>query len=57
MAAIKNEIGVPTDVAKLLDRLEANQQRMENAVKAVLAEFTATRPNSSFKPKPLHGSA
>ena len=43
MAAIKNEIGVPTDVAKLLDRLEANQQRMENAVKAVLAEFTADK--------------
>lgn len=39
MAAIKNEIGVATDVAKLLGQLEANQRRMENAVEAVFAEF------------------
>jgi hypothetical protein len=40
MAALKNEIGVATDEARLLERLEANQRRMENALKSVLSEFS-----------------
>lgn len=40
MAALKNEIGVETDVAALLSRIEDNQVRMENAVKEVLVRFT-----------------
>jgi hypothetical protein len=40
MAALKNEIGVKTDVATLLNQIEANQTRMENAVKEVIARFT-----------------
>lgn len=40
MAAIKNEIGVATDVAKLLEQLKTNQLRMENVLKGVLAEFS-----------------
>lgn len=39
MAALKNEIGVKTDVATLLNQIEVNQMRMENAIKEVLGRF------------------
>lgn len=39
LAAIKNEIGVPTDANALLNQIEENQDRMEKALKLVLAEF------------------
>jgi hypothetical protein len=40
MAALKNEIGVKTDVAVLLTQLEKNQVRMESGLKEVLARFS-----------------
>lgn len=43
MAAIKNEIGVNTDVAILLDRMVASQLRMENTLKSVLVEFSGPK--------------
>ncbi len=49
MAALKNEIGVPTDVASLLSRVEAAQSRMEVAIQGVLAEFVREEPSNTRK--------
>lgn len=43
MAALKNEIGIETDVSVLLSQIEANQARMGNALKEVLDEFAPPR--------------
>ncbi|AVQ05315.1 TPA: hypothetical protein HH295_17770 [Xanthomonas vasicola pv. zeae] len=40
MAALKNEIGVPTDVKFLLDQIEARQLRVETAVEGILQIFS-----------------
>ncbi|RZZ88568.1 hypothetical protein EA656_12315 [Pseudoxanthomonas winnipegensis] len=39
LAALKNEIGVPTEAADLVARTELAEKRMEAAVKNVLSEF------------------
>ncbi|WP_295941473.1 hypothetical protein [uncultured Xanthomonas sp.] len=49
MAAIKNEIGVNTDVAILLDRMAAGQLRMENAIKSFLVELNGQRSNQNLE--------
>ncbi|TCK49968.1 hypothetical protein C8F00_2422 [Xanthomonas vasicola] len=40
MAALKNEIGVPTDVKFLLSQIEARQLRVETAVEGILQIFS-----------------
>ncbi|OOW83259.1 hypothetical protein Xclt_11725 [Xanthomonas axonopodis pv. clitoriae] len=40
LAALKNEIGVPTEIARLLDQIEARQQRIEAAVEQILPVFS-----------------
>lgn len=43
MAALKNEIGVPTEASDLLARIDAAEKRMEAAVRSVLSEFTGPK--------------
>lgn len=40
MAALKNEIGVPTDVKHLLDQIETRQLRIQTAVEGILPVFS-----------------
>lgn len=44
LAALKNEIGVETDVSVLLAQIESNQQRMEVAVRLLLSELLPPKP-------------
>lgn len=42
MAALKNEIGVPTEVSDLMARIDATEKRMEAALQNVQSEFVPT---------------
>lgn len=43
LAALKNEIGVPTEASELLAQIESNQQRMEQAANKLLSGLSSAK--------------
>lgn len=58
MAAMREEIGLTSDLDFLLKRIESTQIRMREAADKLLSELAPdVGPNNSAKPTPLHGTA